>query len=145
MTRDVHRTEHSDAAVPLVRRIGEAQEAGAEALARAKGARAELDDTGETRGDHEEARDAHLRAAHTYAEIADTSHAAGDYETGMDQNCAAARHRAAAAAHEFARMLGEASASDPREDGSGIELGSRATIAALRASQRALQATKTPT
>lgn len=125
----------------VAERLAGALDAAAEAVARAMGACSELYDTGETRSAHEEARDAHLKAAEAHRSIAAGEQREQNFPDRMAHDSAAARHRAAAAAHQFACDLGQASADDPSEDGSGMEIGAQATVSALAMSKRANEAT----
>jgi len=113
--------------------LTEALDAAKDALARAKSAQAALEDTGETGPDHDEARKLHARVAELLA-------GQSDEHLTPDIGSAAARHSVAAAAHEFARVVGEAV--DPRDDGCGVELGARTTNLAEGLSARALAATE---
>jgi hypothetical protein len=116
-------------------------DASLDAVVNAKCAKADLEDTGETRASHAAAAVAHGKAAEALRQLASLCHEAHRFELRMLFDSSAARHSAAAAAHQFAQALANASADDPCEDGSGMELSGQATMAAMTASLRANSAT----
>jgi hypothetical protein len=121
--------------------VKKAREAASEAMARARSADAELDDSGDNVEDHEQAAKAHIEAASSHRAVSEALHSLGEFDDRMKHDSAAARHSAAAAAHRYACDLGQSSGSDPLEDGSGMELGAEATRLALMSSKRAADAT----
>jgi len=118
-----------------------AVDASLDAVVSAKCAKADLEDTGETRASHEAAAIAHGKASETLRQLANLCHEAHRFDLRMLFDSSAVRHSAAAAAHQFAQALASASADDPREDGSGMELSAEATMDAMKASLRANSAT----
>ena len=126
-------------AVEGVRKIADAV---AEALACARSAAAAIEDTGETRQEHSDASRLHSAVRDLIAEIASTINRAHNYARWAVVESACVRHALAASAHEFAERSASASADDPHEDGSGIELAAQATLLALQLSKRAAVASE---